>query len=181
MDIYRGTQIFGNINSLRCPDGNVLIVKSQYTEPTDNIDRGIVYLAPGHITDVLVVARSDVDNPSNLTMNVLTTFIPQGQFTSFFLIFGELFDFNQNRWINIGFELEITFGGTFEYQFSPQGGVSSFVRDSDNLVLMRVWTLTLGGDFGGGFGGGTPNTAHVMRHDWIGLDASGGGGGVFVP
>ena len=184
-EIYRGTRISGNINSLRCPDGIFLTVKSQYTQPTDNIHLGIVYLGPGHITDVFVVARSDLDNPANLTMNIQTTIVPQGQFTTLFLIFGELFDFNQNRWVPVGFDLvDIILNGTGPFLFNysvPDGSASSFLREGDNLVLMRVWTLTLGGVFGGGFGGGTPNTAHVMHHDWIGLDTSGGPGDIIIP
>ena len=182
MEIYRGNRIFGNINSLQCPDGNVLIIKSQFTQPTDNIDLGFVYSAPGHITDVMVVARSDIDNPANLTMNIQTTIVPQGQFTSLFLIFGELYDFNQNRWVLVGFNLvDIIVDGTgpFLFNYVTASGAAGLVRESDNLVLMRVWTLTLGGEFGGF--GGTPNQAHVMRHDWIGLDSSGGDGGVVIP
>ncbi len=184
MEIYRGTHIFGNLNSLRCPDGLTLIIKSQYTEPTDNIDLGIVYLAPGHITDVMVAARAEEANPANLQMNIQSTLIPQGNFTSLFLIFGELYNFNQNRWVLIGFDLvnvALDGSGPFLFQYVPNGGAAGFVREGDNRVLMRAWTLTLGGNFGGGFGGGTPNTAHVVRHDWIGLDFTPDDGGPVIP
>ncbi len=174
-DIFRGGYLYGNLNSLRCPDGQLFRIKSQYTEPLDNISRGIVYLGYGHVTDIMVGARPEVQNPQSISLNIVSNFIPLGSSTSY-LNFGELYDFQQNRWVLVGFDavdlLDLEDDEPpFLFTYVPLQGAAPFIR-GDNLVLIRVWTLTIGGNFGG-FGGAGANASYVIEHDWIGIGVGG--------
>ena len=62
------------------------------------------------------------------------------------------------------------------FNYVPQGTAAPFIQDGDNLVLIRAWTLTIGGNFGG-FGGAGVNASYVIEHDLIGIDVSGLGSG----
>ena len=59
------------------------------------------------------------------------------------------------------------------------GNSGRFIRTTDDLVLIRVWTLALGNTSGGL--SGDAGSSHIMRHDLINLDEGGPGGGIFGP
>ena len=54
-----------------------------------------------------------------------------------------------------------------------------FIRDGDGRILLRLWTLSLGGSFSG-FGGAN-NPSYVVRHDLIDLATGGLGDGDDIP
>ncbi|MEE9129430.1 MAG: S8 family serine peptidase [Phycisphaerales bacterium] len=187
IEILRGTLIFGNVFSIKGTDNNRLVIKSQFTNPTDNIDLGIVYLASGQITDLLVIAHSDVPNASSLVI------VHEAQSSNGFpdcdpplsgsaLVFFEMYDWDINRWMFVAFDNLMSadppdLDCLIPAYPVPNGG--RFIRSGDGRILLRIWTLSLGGNFGGF--GGLQNAPYVIRHDWINILLGGADGGPTIP
>lgn len=191
IEILRGTLIFGNANSIKASDNNRLSIKSQLTRTTANIDLGIVYLAPGQITDLLIIATADIDNVSSMTITHEAhasdaELICPAPLSGTALVFYEMYDWNFNRWSFVAFD-NLSGADPPElgcpippFNTYPVDGPTRFVRAGDGRILLRIWTLSLGLTFGG-FGG--PQSApYVVRHDWIDIQVGGGGpGDIVVP
>ena len=189
IEILRGTLIFGNANSIKASDDNRLSIKSEFTLPTDNIDLGIVYLAAGQITDLLITATSNVDTVASMTIvheahANNADFLCPPPLSGTALVFYEMFDWNFNRWSFIAIA---NLGGADPPNLDPPcpipgypvPGPARFVREDDGRILLRIWTLSLGGVFGGF--GGSANAPYVVRHDWIDIQLGGDDGGVIIP
>ena len=187
IEILRGTLIFGNVFSIKGTDNNRLVIKSQFTNPMDNIDQGIVYLAFGQITDLLVIAHSDVPNPSSLVI-VHEAHSSNGfpgcdpPFSGSALVFFEMYDWDINRWMFVAFDNLMSadppdLGCDIPAYPVENGG--RFTRADDGRILLRIWTLSLGGNFGGF--GGSQNAPYVIRHDWINILIGGADGGPTIP
>ena len=188
IEILRGTHVFGNKFSIKGTDNNRLVIKSQFTNPMDNIDLGIVYLGSGQITDLLVIAHSDVQNASSLTI-VHEAHSSDGfpdcdpPLSGSALVFFEMYDWDMNRWTFVAFDNMMSsdppdLGCDAIPAYVVQNG-ARFIRSDDGRILLRIWTLSLGGNFGGF--GGTQNAPYTIRHDWINILIGGGGGGVITP
>lgn len=182
IEILRGTKVFGNVFSIKGSDNNRLKIKSEYTEPTDNQHLGITYLGYGHMTDVKVVAHADI--PVVGTVAVIVEghssdglAIAGGGLVGNALLFVELFDWANNRWqVQAIDNLLIT--DPVLIPLYPVVNAWRFVNDDDRIET-RVWTLTLGGLFGGGFGG-APDGTYLISYDWIDIRV-GVDGDIFLP
>lgn len=190
IDVLRGTLISGNKFSIQASDNNRLAIKSQFTNTTDNIDLGIVYGAAGQITDLLISANSDVANVNSMTIvheahvtngSPLTDCPPPLSGTG--LVFFEMYDWGLNRWSFVAFDnMFVVDPPQLDCPIPayPVDSPTRFVRGGDGRILLRIWTLSLGGNFAGF--GGSSNQPYVVRHDWINIQVGGGGGGgVVVP
>ncbi len=187
IEVLRGTLIFGNANSIKASDNNRLSIKSEFTRPTDNIDLGIVYLAAGQITDLLITANANRDTVASMTIvheahANNADFVCPPPLTATALVFYEMFDWNFNRWSFVAFA---NLAGADPPDLGcpiptyPVPGPTRFVREDDGRILLRIWTLSLGGVFDGF--GGSANAPYVVRHDWIDIQIGGDDGGVIIP
>lgn len=186
IEILRGTLVSGNVFSIRESDNNRLVIKSQFTHPNDNQGLGINYLATGQVTDLLVHAH--VDDVTQPFENLLITserhqsdvpFIcnPAGNIpTANGLTFYEMWNWITQKWDFIIFDPA---AGTDCNISPPQNTLvpapQRFVRQTDGKMQLRVWTLSLGGNFGGFGGGGTQ--PYFVRHDHINIRTTGLSGG----
>ena len=187
IDVLRGTLLFGNANSIKASDNNRLSIKSQFTNPMDNIDRGIIYLAAGQITDLLVIANSNVDIVGSMTIiheahASNAPLICPAPLTGTALVFYELYNWNFSRWSVVAFD---NLSGADPPDLDcpipayPVTEPARFVREGNGRILLRIWTLTLGGNFSGF--GGAPSPPYIVRHDWINIQIGDDDGGGFVP
>lgn len=185
IEVLRGTLLFGNANSVKASDDNRLVIKSQFTEPTANIHLGIVYLATGQITDVMLTATA---NPNLGTVTSLAIahegHVTNGSavcppvFSVTGMVFYEMFDWVVDRWAFAAFDNMLAFDpGSAEcpIPLNPVAAPARFVRAGDRRMLLRIWTLSLGGNFGGFGGAGA--APYVVRHDWINIIVGGLGDG----
>lgn len=179
IEILRGTLLYGNANSIKASDDNRLIIKSEFTDTMDNIHLGIVYLATGQITDLMIIATADLPNIDSLFI-VHEGHVTNGSLvcpaplSGSGLVIFEMYDWNFERWFFTAFDnMLIADPGALDCDIPlyPVAGPLRFVRPEDGRMLLRVWTLTLGGNFGG-FGGAN-NPPHVVRHDWINIQLGG--------
>ncbi|MCH8824095.1 MAG: S8 family serine peptidase [Planctomycetes bacterium] len=182
IEILRGTLVSGNAFSIKASDNNRLVIKSQFTHPNDNQGLGINYLATGQVTDLLVHAH--IDDLTQPFVNLLITserhqsdvpFIcdPGGNIPSANgLTFYEMWNWITQKWEFIIFDPA---AGTDCNISPPQNTLvlapHRFVRQTDGKMQLRVWTLSLGGNFGGFGGGGTQ--PYFVRHDHINIRTTG--------
>ncbi|MEE9296472.1 MAG: S8 family serine peptidase, partial [Phycisphaerae bacterium] len=189
IDVLRGTLLFGNKFSIKASDNNRLAIKSQFTGTMANIDLGIIYLAAGQITDLLITANSDIENVASMTIvheahASDADLVCPPPISGTALVFYEMYDWNFNRWSFVAFD---NLAGADPPELGcpippfntyPVNGPTRFVRAGDGRILLRIWTLSLGLTFGGF--GGAHNPPYVVRHDWIDIQVGGGGPGDIV-
>ncbi|MHC4429536.1 MAG: S8 family serine peptidase, partial [Planctomycetota bacterium] len=163
IEILRGTHIFGNSFSIRSPDDNYLVIRSQYTVPGDkapsSLPKDPVYTGFGQITDVLVHAQADIANVNALVVRV-ESYVSNG--TGILMV--ELYDWIANFWAFTGFGLTGSPDPDLFFEYPVSLEPHRFVRESDDKIVIRVWTLALGGS--GGIGG-VPGDEYRVFHDWI--------------
>ncbi|MCZ6734339.1 MAG: hypothetical protein O7C65_00940, partial [Planctomycetota bacterium] len=175
--ILRGNLVYGNVFSIKASDNNYLVIESEYTTPSHSGGgpENPQYVGFGEVTDVLVTAHGDLPGASALQVEV-ETHTSSG--TSF--MFVELWDWNWNRYTVVGFALltGLVEGLDTLYPF-PVGGAARYINQLDQRVLIRVWTLSVGGDSPPGFG--LPPNSYRVHHDLINLGVFEDFGDIFEP
>jgi hypothetical protein len=172
--VLRGQHIVGNINSVKESDNNYLVIESEYTpqSPGGSDPLDPPYLGFGQVADVVVAAHADVPD-----VNLLQVGVESHVSNGVGLLFTDLWDWSQNRWIFNGFAVLFPFDNGYLF---PTAVTGDFIRPSDDLALIRVQAITLGGPDGGGIG--NPGaTAYRVFHDLIFLGTSAEFGDVFPP
>ncbi|MHC4415851.1 MAG: S8 family serine peptidase [Planctomycetota bacterium] len=171
--ILRGNLLFGNRSSIRASENNYLVIGSQFTTPSSKPNSSSApttpqYVAYGQITDLLVEAHADVPDVNAMLVSV-ESHVSGGTG----LMFVEMYDWQIKRWIFAGFTL-LGLADPPD-QDPPQpipafpiGEAARFVRPSDDRVLIRIWTLSVGGSFGGGIGQ-VEGTEYRTFHDLVDL------------
>ena len=180
INILRGQLIYGNVFSIQASDNNYLVLKGIRTSPSSPTQvpsaSGVspTYFGFGLATDVEVLSHAP--EPLNTGMTIQVETRSEGATTS--LMFVDMFDFRRGRWTFVGLAFPVGVDEVPPFTF-PVGNPGRFIRKTDDLVLIRVWTLAIGNTSGGL--AGDSGTVHVMRHDLINLNAGGPGGGIFGP
>ena len=159
--ILTGQLIQGNVFSIKGSDDNYLIIESRFTSPTTPGQGSHGGLASGQTTDVMIEAHMDGPNINEINL-IVESFVNGG--SGIELIY--LFDWQLNQWLAIG----VDFLGTVDPDVGtvfPVENASRFIRDSDNKILIRVWTVALG-----------ISGQYRVFHDWVNIES--GGGGAFL-
>ena len=167
--VIRGTRISGNHFSLGAEDDNFLIVESKYTLRSIGGSRevlGMFYLGTGQIADIVVDMQAELSTIDEMSV-IHTVATTHSRNTSFVLMITELFAWEERRWdfINFNFTDPIKLRRTDQAFFSPQ----RYIRASDNLVKVRLYTLGLGGDLSTGSAGGQ-GRSYNAKFDFLVLD-----------
>ncbi|MCH8164674.1 MAG: hypothetical protein IH889_03615, partial [Planctomycetes bacterium] len=173
--ILRGNLVYGNVFSIKASDDNYLVIESEYTTPSHGGGGGgpeaPQYITFGEVTDVLVTAHARPPGASALLVEV-ESHVSSGTG----LMFVELWDWDWNRYTLVGFAP--LFGADVLFQF-PVDGAARYINQSDQRVLIRVWTLSLGGNSPPGFG--LPPNSYRVHHDLINLGVFEDFGDIFEP
>ncbi|MFQ5616889.1 MAG: S8 family serine peptidase, partial [Anaerolineales bacterium] len=103
--IVRGNLVTGNVFSIKGSDNSYLVIESEFTSPGDTPGPGLgaghpTYFAFGEITDLQISAHSDLPGATAMAVSV-ESHVSSG----LGLMFIELFDWAQNRWIFAGFDI----------------------------------------------------------------------------
>jgi hypothetical protein len=130
---------------------------------------GALVNGQGDTSNVMVIGHSDI--PVVNSIRVTSVYEGTGVFT---ILLCQMYDWQFDDWIYIDFGL---FGGdsdpddfgNFVNTHVVNFNGSRFVRDSDDAIYIRLWTLAIGGF--GGFGGGG-SAPYVGSIDWINLEVS---------
>ncbi|MCZ6850640.1 MAG: S8 family serine peptidase [Planctomycetota bacterium] len=174
--LLRGNLVYGNVFSIKGSDNNYFVIESEYTTPSHSGGgpENPQYISFGEVTDVLVTAHARPPGASALLVEV-ESHTSSG--TSF--MFVELWDWDWNRYAFVGFALLPGVGvGDILFPFAVDGA-ARYINQSDQRVLIRVWTLSLGGDSPPGFG--LPPNSYRVHHDLINLELFEDFGDIFVP
>ncbi|MCH8151568.1 MAG: S8 family serine peptidase [Planctomycetes bacterium] len=171
--VLRGNLIYGNVFSIKGSDNNYFVIESEYTTPSHSGGgpENPQYITFGEITDVLVTAHARPPGASALLVEV-ESHTSSG--TS--IMFVELWDWGWNRYAFVGFTP--LFGDDFVFPFAVDGA-ARYINPSDQRVLIRVWTLSLGGNPPPGFG--LPPNSYRVHHDLINLQLFEDFGDIFEP
>ena len=95
-------------------------------------------------------------------------------------MFVELWDWDWNRYTLVGFvPLDLVDPPFDEIPVFPVDGAARYINQSDQEVLIRVWTLSLGGNSPPGFG--LPPNSYRVHHDLIILGVFEDFGDIFEP
>ena len=168
--VVKGDLIYGSKYSLKGSDGNYLVVEGQYVgrgsggsgsligqgghHGTGGFGGGSVqgdfsaqlsqlqYPSPGDITHVVVVAKADIGAVQAMNVTLETKF--PGVFT---ILFIEGFDWDNNDWSFIGVNTMAPPDPGADFLFEATAlNAKRFIRDDDDRILLRVWTLGLTSD-----------------------------------
>ena len=157
MTVLTGELIQGNVNSIKASDDNHLIIESRFASPTDIGGSSHGGLASGQTTDVMIEAHMESPN-----VNTIDLFVESHVNGGSGIELVYLFDWQLNRWLAIGVDFLDTVDPDDLIPFTVENA-ARFVRASDNKVLIRVWTVSLG-------------VAGQYRafHDWVNIERGGG-------
>ncbi len=171
--ILRGNLVYGNVFSIKASDNNYLVIESEYTTPNHSGGgpENPQYISFGEVTDVLVTAHADIPGANAFLVEV-ESHTSSG--TS--IMFLELWDWDWNRYAFVGFAP--LFGIDTLFQF-PVDGTARYINQLDQRILIRVWTLSLGGNSPPGFG--LPPNSYRVHHDLINLGVFEDFGDIFGP
>jgi hypothetical protein len=181
--VVRGETIYGNVFSVKGRDNNYLVVEAEYTQRGDSPDppgggggggggggsipeiAEISYLATGNITDVVIVGHADIPGVNSMAME--SEMVDPGVFT---LVFVEAYDWVAGRWSFVDvvwMNGETEEEGVDDYFVHTASATQRFVRDSDDRILFRMWTL--GFSFGGGLGNSGGQSTYRQKLDWVNI------------
>lgn len=185
--VLRGDRIFGNKYSVKGRDDSYLVVEAMYTSRGDSPDppgggggggggggQGVgwlpemgqvQYLASGDITDVAIVGHADIPGVNSMAME--SEMSDPGVFT---LVFVEAYDWIAGRW---SFVDVVWMNGDAEgdgdfYFVHTASSTQRFVRESDDRILFRMWTLGFSLN-NGGIGDSGGQTIYRQKLDWVNI------------
>jgi hypothetical protein len=171
--VLRGNHIFGSYYALGSSDDNYVIVESEYTNRDqsgpldDRAAASVRYLASGQMTDIIVdINAGNQGMVSELTVihEVATTVNP---LTDTNLLIVELYDWTARKWDFVAFDT--TTAEDVRREGSPLFNFQRFIRSTDQMVKVRLYTIGLGGrNSTSSTGGGA--TPYVTRFDFVDLD-----------
>ncbi len=174
--VLRGTLLYGNLISLTASDNNYMIIESEYTNagggsPLNPLDPP--YISSGEITDLVVEAHVTTSELDTMTV-VAETHVSGGTGLAFIEVYNWVLQRYQFVAFNVLTGLDDPYGTTGLL-------ASQFVRPSDELVMIRIWTLSIGGNGNGGGIGGHGAARYRVFHDLVGLGEGDDFGDVIPP
>jgi hypothetical protein len=178
--VVRGNLINGSHFSLGAEDNNLLVVETEYTmrgiSGTREVD-GMNYLGSGQIADIVVDLRAELNTIQEMSV-IHTVATTHNRNTSVVVMFTELYNWETRRWDFVNFNMTdpIQLQRTDLVNGNPQ----SYLRASDNLVKVRLYTLGLGGGLSTGITGGQ-GRPYDAKFDFLTLDVGDNGPGGITP
>jgi hypothetical protein len=182
--VLKGEHIYGNKFSVKGSDNNYLVIEAEYTHRGDapNPPGGgggggggggawypemaqVDYLATGDITDIGIVGHADIPGVNSMAME--SELADPGVFT---LVFVEAYDWNAGDWsyVDVVWMNGAPEDGADWYFVHTASATQRFVRESDDRILFRMWTL--GFSFsGGGLGNSGGQETYRQRVDWLNI------------
>lgn len=194
VQVLTGAKLFGSIFSLAAADGNAYLVTAKNKPPGSNPDNpanapgsGVfggggqnsigqpTYVAGGPIADIQ--ATMVAEEPFALTGAIeYATFTVPGFIGGVPVAFVEAYDWDNSNWVIQTAAVAPTAGPAPTLDV-PVSFLPRYIRDSDAVLLVRVWTVTLGY----GIGGNEPVTfvdyVNLTVDQAIGIGGGGGFGG----
>ncbi|MDY7110432.1 MAG: S8 family serine peptidase [Planctomycetota bacterium] len=196
--ILKGEKIFGNLFSVKGDDQNYLVIEAVFTNRSDSPDPPgggggggggggegggegggvgwlpemgqVNYLATGDITDLAIVAHARESTVNSMGLET------QVRYPGFFtLVFFEAYDWQAGRWEFSSVEFlngESTEGPDTLLTTTPFSPTQRFVRDGDDRILFRMWTLGFGLGSGGLGNSGEDVGTYRYWIDLVNLDTS---------
>lgn len=175
--VYHGDHLYGNVNALKAPEGNPLIVRSKFGSAGRGTGRdpfpGPVFMWPGDFTDIGAMAVVPNTNIRGGTVTVRLAVSSEG-----FPIAGFLaYNWRTNRWDFLGIDVDLDVFYHDERDLpNPTFDISlAHVQQNTGRIIVRVFVYELG------FGAGN----FIVAYDWInvsmGITGFGEGGGIGGP
>jgi hypothetical protein len=174
--ILRGNHFVGNIFSTKASDNNYVLLRTLYTQrnfvPTLNspsaeansLAAKVKYLATGYTGDIMLRGTSTLRSENIVVSAEVQVSDPS-------LLFIEMYDWNLNRWMFVGFnQLAPSAPGTEAVVTHTAIQANRFFHKTSGNMYVRCYVLIVGRpELGGSESSGPPTVGPFIRLDWVNL------------